>query len=487
MGGEESGMNLTAARLVLAAVIVVAALPTPAAAEAASASAVVAVVDLGINPYHQVFRSSSPLATQHPSTYIEGFPADAEALHLTLDAPSYDVAVATDCERVWRRVQPGRLYWIPGTKIIGAMSIDAAFAPTDGPCPGAPMLDSGHGTMTASRAAADAEWGACRECLIVAVQGLQEAATTWAASQSEWIDLQTNSWGPGPVWEPTGTAEESQNGATPAFVRAIEAAAQRHPTFFASGNGVLTANGLVTHPTYVQPEMTPSVIAVGGHDSGFVQTWPDAPVHVVSDACASWAARAGSLDAAGADVGSGTSAASPFVAGKAASFVLEARRLLGDNTTGVHDGTLATGTPTAGLTEGPLADGRFTVEELRQLTFATATARPAATPEDGPACTTFTGNLIYGPTPIPWSAVPPEFPEYALIGYGAVDTPAAQRAVAVLRGELPLPDRTRTDTFFQADAATRAAVFGVYGRDVPSAGATRPSSTRTRTLRLRAG
>jgi hypothetical protein len=80
-------------------------------------TAVVALIDRGINPYHEAFRDDSPLAHVHPSTYIEGFPEDAEALNLTLEADSYAAALEADRE-VWANVSDGELYWIPGTRIV---------------------------------------------------------------------------------------------------------------------------------------------------------------------------------------------------------------------------------------------------------------------------------------------------------------------------------------------------------------------------------
>src|SRR3712207_1958418 len=85
---------------------------TPPAGAQASADAVIAFVDSGINPYHASFRDDSPRAYQHPSTYLEGYPADAVALPITLDEPDWAKAVQADCE-LWRSVEPGTLYWFP--------------------------------------------------------------------------------------------------------------------------------------------------------------------------------------------------------------------------------------------------------------------------------------------------------------------------------------------------------------------------------------
>ncbi|MDX1622193.1 MAG: S8/S53 family peptidase, partial [Nitriliruptorales bacterium] len=273
--------------------------------------ATVGVIDTGINPYHVRFRDDSPRAFEHPSSYIPGYPEDAQALNLTLDASSYQEAVATD-RAVWESVQPDTLYWIPGTRIVGAK--------TDGSYGGQILDTDGHGTMAASRVAAgpvaDSEaaevYGACPDCLIVVLQGLNEDHVRWAG-ETGWIDAQTNSWGPLPVagWAdgtPLGTDSED-----------IEAAAQLHPTVFATGNGILAMAGVLGNPTITQNELTPSVIGVGGHDSGYVNTWPDFPPHVVSDSCDAWGAEHNSLEGEGPEVAGGTSGASPFAAGMSAN------------------------------------------------------------------------------------------------------------------------------------------------------------------------
>src|SRR5688572_4614083 len=168
-----------------------------AGAEGTAGDAVVAFIDTGINPYHEVFRDPSPRAQQHPSTYLPGFPADAVRLDLTFDAEDYAQAVEADCETVWKTVEPGTLYWVPGTRVIGAISFDAGA--THPLCEGTNVLDSnGHGTMVASRAAAGTDWSACPECLIVSVQypgtvnlispggstGPVVAAIEWAAANA---------------------------------------------------------------------------------------------------------------------------------------------------------------------------------------------------------------------------------------------------------------------------------------------------------------
>jgi hypothetical protein len=324
--------------------------PVAAAEDTPAADAVIGFIDTGINPYHEAFRDDSPRARQHPSTYLPGFPADAPALHLTLDAPDWRSAVRADCD-LWKTVELGALYWIPGTRIVGAISVDdhEAMRMTSA-CRGMVRIldEHGHGTMVASRAAGE-PWGACPECLIVAVQGFTLEAVEWVAANRGWIDAQSNSWGQWlPIWDPVdalaGTSMDWYAYSSD-FSRRVEAAAQQQPALWASGNGALGRFGAVGHPTVLHPGLTPSVISVGGHDSGYVNTWPGFTPHVVSDSCQAWAVAPDATEGWDDTIASGTSIATPYVAGGAGAVLREARALLGDARTGVRDGVVAEGPP----------------------------------------------------------------------------------------------------------------------------------------------
>ncbi len=456
----------------LAAALLVA--PAPAAAAGTRApNAVVAFVDTGINPYHEVFRDRSPLARRHPSSYIPGFPKDAEALRLTLDAPDYWTAVRADCKRVWSKIKPGRLYWFPGTRITGAITFEDR-TPIDckaaEPSAAGRILDpAGHGTMVASRGAGTG-YGACEDCRIVAVQfptsipllepgpSTQPAveAITWAAKNSSWIDAQSNSWGPiVPLWEPSG--EAGLVTASPNLARAVEYVSRRHLAFWASGNGAAFRLGVLGHPTLLSPHLGPSAVIVGGHDSGYMNTWPGFSPHVISDSCASWAAYHREIKKSGDSVGGGTSGATPFAAGGAGRVLLEARRLLGDPQTGVSEGIVAEGKAPA-ITKGPLRDGRFTLAEWKEVLFKTASERPQTQFQDGPVC----DQARWAPTPVKWTDVPEQYPEYVQIGYGAVDSDSARLARRVLGGFTRTPDRGETDQYFAADRVARTVLHEIF-------------------------
>ena len=438
----------------IAACAVAALLAMPSVAKAEPGpTAVIALNDTGINPYHRVFRDDSSMAYRHPSTYIPGFPEDAEAMHLSLDENNYRAAVRKDCE-LWKRVDPEKLYWFPGTKVIGGITFDPA---ANGACMSGRILDvDGHGTMTASRAAATG-YGACPDCRIVAIQGFDEGVR-WAADNAHWIDVQTNSWGPTvPAWTPRGEGSVTMN--SPGFVRLVESAARKHLSFWASGNGAATRLGVLGHPTIIDPRMTPSIVMVGGYDSGYINLWPGFPPHVVADSCSSWAAFHNRIEESNHNVGGGTSAASPYAAGSAAGILLEARRLLGDNDTGIDKSVAAEGAATS---DGPLADGRFRVDEWKSLLFKTATPRPKGERTDGSVCGPVEGLVLHSSTPVRWSDVPDGYPEYLHIGYGATDSAARELTFDVLAGRSALPDREATDRYFEADGIARGALHEVF-------------------------
>jgi hypothetical protein len=454
------------------ALLALAAFTRPVAATTPPSTAVVAVVDSGINPYHVAFRDTSPRANAYPGTYLPGYPKNATALRLTLGTGDYWAAVRKDCDRVWSKVRPGRLYWFPGTKIVGAVSFDLLqtgnLCATGKPAGGVILDTLGHGTMTASRAAGNAH-GACPACRVVSVQfqagfgvaNMEEAnasainAIRWAATNSTWIDAQSNSWAPLPVYDPSGKGGLFFDNA--ALTRAAEEVSRKHLAFWSSGNGLGGILGVAGMPTIANAHMTPSAIRVGGQDSGYVETWPGFTPHVVSDACDSWAAAPETTKTYGERVGGGTSAAAPYAAGGAAAELLYARTLAGDRRTGVRAGAVARGRATK---QGPLADGVLTLAEWRDVALRTATASPRATADDGPACGI---DPIYGHTPVRWADLPAGVPPYPLIGYGALDDTARALAFGVLSGAKPAPDRSAEDAFFAADRQAREAQHTVYG------------------------
>lgn len=419
---------------------------------------VVADVDTGINPYHVEFRDDSPEAWAHPSTYLAGYPADVPALNLTFDAPDYASAVLADCA-VWQAVEPGKLYWIPGTRIVGAITFDLFEG--EEPCeedalPGRILDRQGHGTMTASRVAGGT-YSLCPECKLVFVQGFHSASMLWAAQQP-YVDLQTNSWGALPT-DYVGGPLESNDRAD------VLSAAAAHPVFVAGGNGLLGFFGVTGHPAYFDDVAGPDgIIMVGGHDGGRFTPWTMTMPHVVADANMHPAAHHDSIDGGDETTGGGTSGATPFAAGTFARILLEARTFVGDVGTGVRDGSLVVAPDGATLpAEGPLADGALDLAEAKVLFFHTAKARPVRDGErDGPGCepTGGAGCLLYPTVPVEWGTIPEEIPMYYFVGYGQVGEITLPDALAAVRGEAPIPERPAEDAFYGFDTTLRQGVDG---------------------------
>jgi hypothetical protein len=434
-------------------------------------TAVVALIDRGINPYHEAFRDDSPLAHVHPSTYIEGFPEDAEALNLTLEADSYAAALEADRE-VWANVSDGELYWIPGTRIVGAISLEDG-----GSREGreeTPILDDhGHGTMTASRAAGEGT-SLAPGARIVAVEGFGGAQVRWTAEQ-DWIDVQSNSWidrVPPPANQFQSEVPETELESTS---EAMAAAADEMVTVAASGNGLAYTLGLAPTPTFALATAPDGVILAGAHDNGYLAPWSGSPPHVVADGFRPLAAVFDTMDAVEPHAYSCcTSASAPYAAGGVASLITEARALLGDRSVGIHNGTVAEG-QAPGIEAGPLADGELTREELREVFLTTAQARPTATFHDGethwaarpaddePADPTDPGENAYCPgcwsSPVRYSEIPGDVPTYAYTGYGAINAVSDQQATAILLGAGELPDRAEADRYYEADQTARETYY----------------------------
>ncbi|MEA2054774.1 MAG: hypothetical protein U9O96_06705 [Candidatus Thermoplasmatota archaeon] len=106
---------------------------------------VVAMIDSGINVYHEIFRREDMV--QHPSTYIGGFPEDAEAINLTF-GDDWESNYENDKE-IWENLEEKKLYWFPHTNIIGISFGQSTWYGREEP--GDPILDDvGHGTSTSS-------------------------------------------------------------------------------------------------------------------------------------------------------------------------------------------------------------------------------------------------------------------------------------------------------------------------------------------------
>lgn len=452
------------------------------------AHTVLALIDTGINPYSPAFRDCSPEAYEYPGTYLPGYPAEADtehsavALNLTLvpcpgDPPqsmTYAERIANDAAE-WRKVFNGLLYWVPGTKIVGAVSLAAGgtnchtvpdVPPAGGVVNGLAckenrlLDDAGHGTMTASRSAG-VEHSLGSAAKIVEVEGPGSLAIDWVAARP-WIDVVSNSWGsaaPGPSDVSTS----------------LKTAVSRQLWVFASGNGLGFTNGFAPQPTYIEPTGVAGVVLVGAHDNGRVAAWSEAPAHVVADGYGGWTGIARSVDAMRPDpVSCCTSAAAPYAAGGAAAIVQAARALVGDTGTGVREGFIVAGAPHPEFGASPLADGTLTLDELKYVLFHSAEARPAEGADDGLLHFLGAGSVPqhpeFGPgenpfcvgcwtLPVSWSEVPDSVEAHRDIGYGAINERSVAAAIAILEGA-PASARPEVDAWYAEDQQVRRQIFG---------------------------
>ncbi|HJR45668.1 MAG TPA: S8 family serine peptidase [Actinomycetota bacterium] len=366
---------------------------------------VIAVVDSGINPYHVDFRR--PELTVHPSKYIEGFPKDAKALDLTLDADSYEEAVEAD-KQEWSRAGKGDFVWIPGTNIIGAMTL------TDESI----RDEVGHGTPVASLAAGRVHGPASNDLVIVALEGFSDAVD-WAAEQP-WIDVITNSWSSfGP--SPQEHAEPSR--------KAV-----------AAGKIVCYASGNFAAPVWMSGSQGGSWnvnVGAASHRTRGEHAYTSYPNDVLGPSQVP-AATLDSIDGE-ADFG-GTSAATPNVCGEIANTITDVRAALGD-----YDAGPAQGLARGRRGEGPyLKDGCIDREELEEV--IQATARPAESSPPDPAD--------------PYAIPAPPAAGFLRGGYGIVDEASAKDAMDVLFGRAPKPERELEDQWTDQMDGLREAVYG---------------------------
>jgi subtilisin family serine protease len=418
---------------------------------------VIAFVDTGINPYHLDFRA--PDFVHHPSTYIEGYPKDAATLKPSLgiaDSKGYEAARKAD-DKMWQLAEPNKLYWIPGTRIIGAISKGAGDVVD--PWQERRILDDqGHGTGVASVAAG--RWfGSNPNALIVMIESLGEASLEWATSQ-KWIDIVSNSWGNRanlPLGDPGMTREATRRGQTIAF---------------SAGNGATNTNsstvfppdGPVPDPCKCKtPDSDQSILDPWGGPSwqltvgaaspinGQAHWWHSIPVDVSSfgskwRAASAFGVRADAKEEEDTRDFGGTSCATPITIGVLSEIIETARIRFGDTVGGQRpDQVIATGPKSSKApAKGPLEDGKLTRLEAEALVQKTAFPVPA------------------DPQTIAWDyAVRPTTPlYYTYLGYGVVDHTSMALALKILMGKEAIPDRAEVDEWIATMDAARNAIWG---------------------------
>ncbi len=141
---------------------------------------VVAVVDSGINPYHEAFQVERSSVT--PAVLAEFGIGPDQVVELTRTGDA-QADYAADKARVWDTVRPGTPYWFTGTNIIAT-----SFAPGSRPVLPDDEADT-HGVgVTASVLAANPE------AVVAFVEGTTSAAEDFAFTHPA-VDVVTTSYG----------------------------------------------------------------------------------------------------------------------------------------------------------------------------------------------------------------------------------------------------------------------------------------------------
>lgn len=408
---------------------------------------IISINDTGINPYHLEFSAETypdpdVLAltdnfTRHPSEYIPGYPAGTPALPVTL-GEGYFPAQDTPIWTAGQTIQTGKLYWIPGTKIIGAVDPGGSTGGNAGTDNHPILDDNGHGSGSASVSTGN-RYGYCPTCLLVVSEGLDETV----AAKYSWIDIQSNSWGYQyglPGWAVNGTDFASR------------VATERGQTvLFAAGNGIGNAFD-VTQVTYLSDRTGGDwniVVGAIRRDNNRAVVGDGTTVHISAwgDGNLPSACRTGVV---GQCAFGGTSAATPYTAGVFGTVLTEVRRAIGDGQAGQTAGQVVA----RGLSIAEsdfLADGKLTRAELREAVLKTAL--PLNTGND---------PSIF---PYPLTAPYADQSNVLVEGYGAATPNSAKRAIDVLLGRTLMPDRSYEDDFFALDRVVRDTLWGGFDRD----------------------
>ena len=495
-------------RCALSAILLATALSAvPASAARTTAgddAVVVAVIDSGMSPYHWDFLAAKmpqaktktkaddlPL-TKAPHTWLAGFPSPKvfgtyESLDLTLDAKNPKRLQADLFDRdedAWLDVETSTAdepayYWIPGTKVVGALSFGGDGG-TDykGPIYGTGVGEHGQGTASVS---VGNMFGTCPECLLVFIQassGAQyEAAIEWAENQP-WIDAISNSYG----LSTSPARDRVYAGSDTALQK--KATERGQEIFFSAGNGVL--NDFVTpNGTLLSSQEGPDwIVTVGATDPADVDySGAGKPADIAGIGTMYPSAYSGK-DVTGKGDFSGTSNATPTIAGTYARALWLARQALAGPSRVQSRGVVATGKPYrcgAARKNCELADGTLTRRELEIRLFEGA--RPTKGGYAGrrtvPRSTAL--GLVpipppVGGTPVPFLTTPAVADERRLSeGYGTYRgrldgdkkwlREFETRIWDVLTGESKTPRRPSGDVeWFRVDSWCRQRIWGSWSQ-----------------------
>lgn len=438
---------------------------------------VVAVVDSGFNPYHHDFLAAlMPQALNEdpsddlplwddPAAWVPGHPgasafASYHRLDLTL-TPDDGAAVPNELHdkdaEAWGKVQSSgagsiHMSWIPGTKVIGAVTFNG----NDGYSSGS------HGVGTSSVSVGNIH-GSCPHCLLVFVDGTQEQANNWVMEQ-DWIDLQTNSWGISS--NPVGLPRDRVYAGSDTDLQR-EATERGQSIFFSAGNGLLN-DFSAPNPTLFSSQEGPDwIITVGAiTPEGDSYTGHGKPAEVASLGGGYPSAYGATTVTDEAGFG-GTSNATPVTAGMYAEALYMLRREMTGASRTQSGGTIAKGAASCGEAnpECALADGELTVHELREALF-----RSAKYVSEGYDAAGASGPLPANPDELRFLAEGHGSYWGLMIGDEQYQT-ELDTIVGFVRGDWAEAQAADQAAWFAADAACRQAGWGewAYGYDPAAA------------------
>lgn len=356
--------------------------PEPVADHRVDDVVVVAVLDWQMNPYHWDFLAEHmpqhqdgdpatdlPLS-EDPSTWLPGFPdpadfASYDALNLTLtpddpDADANDLYEQDSAE--WAKMERTtrdevHYRYVPGTKMVG-------FITTSGSGDG--FAASSHGVGASSVSVGNIH-GSCPSCLLVFVDIPGAAGLEWVRQQ-DWIDVTSHSYEGSTVG---GNVRDSLVDCDTSLEQ--EAAERGQQIFWAAGNGLantFTAPQTTLASCQKAPEWS---ITVGAIHPGTQASYTGhaKPVHVSS--IGQGYPSAGGPTVTSESMFSGTSNATPVVAGLYAEALYRLRAETQEATRMQQDGVVMAGGACGDADpDCPLAEGRLTAHGLREALFRAA-------------------------------------------------------------------------------------------------------------------
>lgn len=142
---------------------------------------VVAVIDTGINVYHQTYQRDTSLSDEVLATFVNTLDGQAPQRVNVSQTGDYEARLEADKD-VWANLTDQTLYHFEGTNVLG-ISFDTGDEH--------PVLDDGsHGTGTTGAVLA-----VDPNVIVVLIEGISPDSEAWAAMQP-WIDVVSMSYGP---------------------------------------------------------------------------------------------------------------------------------------------------------------------------------------------------------------------------------------------------------------------------------------------------